>query len=94
MTDLQALFTQLDSLSPDEFAQVRTYFDELTLYAHPMRGKTPEERVALLREGLSEFREGLSEDELQTMTSLMNIEYVTPNEFHQFDWLDDEEDKP
>jgi hypothetical protein len=46
MTDLQVLFTHLDALSPDEFAQVRAYFDDLTLYAHPMRGKTPEERVA------------------------------------------------
>lgn len=72
MTDLQALFTQLDALSPDEFAQVRTYFDELTLYAHPMRGKTPEERVALLREGLSEFREGLSEDALECIIKIMN----------------------
>ncbi len=91
MTDLQALFTQLDALSPEEFAQVRAYFEQKQVIESSK--PSPSELEAwmnALDQAIDEFREGLTEKQLEEL--LLAMSYKSRDhvaDLRMFDWLDD-----
>jgi hypothetical protein len=51
-----------------------------------------EDRLARRDAALREFREGLSEDDLQKLWEAMNAHYIHPmKDLSAYDWLDDED---
>lgn len=45
-----------------------------------LAGETPEARMAALRAGFAEMREGLSSQELRELADAMNAEYIEPED--------------
>lgn len=94
MTDLQALFREIEQLSPEEFEQLDRF---IVAYRADISSARPgpeeqdiEARVAALHEALAEFRAGLSEQELNELVAAMNVDYSYPmKDLAMFDWLDD-----
>jgi Glu-tRNA(Gln) amidotransferase subunit E-like FAD-binding protein len=76
MTDLQALFHEIEQLSREELEELSQFMDELSIQRHQIRRAqgTPEERIAGLHVALEEFREGLSSEELGEIVAAMNYE--------------------
>lgn len=60
-----------------------------------VKPKDAQARVVAFFEAFEKLREGLSDEELETIANDMNAEYVDPDDLHLFDWLEDipEEDR-
>jgi hypothetical protein len=75
--DVDTLFKALDNLSPDEFERLRKYIAERE---HSLKHGDSDEWEAALNRAIAEFREGLSEDELQQIVAAMNTKNIDTND--------------
>lgn len=73
---LKDIQTAIDALSFEEIKQLRAYLEQRETDLQPGRGKTPQERIRLLHEAVTEIREGLTQEELDQLTEDMNSEYI------------------
>lgn len=71
---LNEILKAVDELSPDERRQLRDYLDQQEQPAQEHRAGTMD--INALMRAVDEFREGLTEEELDEMIALMNEEYI------------------
>jgi hypothetical protein len=83
---LKDIQTVINTLSLDEIRELEVYLAQRKADLHPGRGKTPEERARLFEEAMAEIRAGLSQAELDQLTSDMNSKYVEDVDVDQ--WKD------
>ena len=70
---LDELIKAVDTLSGEELRQLRDYVNSRPLYE-----LSPEQRIQMLDEASQAIREGLTQEELNEMTAVMNEEYIEP----------------
>jgi hypothetical protein len=91
MIDLQTLLDAIDQLEPEELEQIQARIEQQrqTLYQKRIDTEDPKMWIAGLHAALAEFREGITDEEWQEISTAMNAEYVEPEDPELFDWLDD-----
>ncbi len=83
---LQEVIKVVDTLSPDELRELRTYLDQREGTVQPALELAPEERARQLNEAFERLREGLTQKQIDEMTEAMNAEYIEP--FDEDVWKD------
>lgn len=84
MTDLDALFKTIDTLTDAELETIYHYINQRRKVI------TPEERIAALEQGFAMMRKGIIKAELDEIIDAMNSEYINPDDLSLFDWIDEE----
>jgi flagellar biosynthesis chaperone FliJ len=95
MTDLEAILEAIDSLQGNDLDKLRQRINQRTHSSAPyIQSHDVEEWITNLHTVIDEFREGLSETELQDIVNSMNIGYISPKELNILqelaDWAEDE----
>jgi hypothetical protein len=83
---LQDVMKAVDSLSPEELRELRTYLDQRESTVHPAHEISSEERARRLDQAFEQLREGLTQEQLDEITEAMNAEYIEP--FDEAAWKD------
>ena len=83
---LQEVIKVVDTLSPEELRELRTYLDQREGTVQPALELAPEERARQLDEAFERLREGLTQKQIDEMTEAMNAEYIEP--FDEDVWKD------
>jgi hypothetical protein len=86
MMTLQEVIKVVDTLSPEELRELRTYLDQREGTVQPALELAPEERARQLDEAFERLREGLTQKQIDEMTEAMNAEYIEP--FDEDVWKD------
>jgi hypothetical protein len=82
---LSDLYPMIDELTTDELDALRDYVEQeherrrLSVY-------TPQERIRRIQEAFSALREGLTPEQLASITQAMNEESIEP--FDESEWRD------
>ena len=82
---LDELIKAVDTLSSEEFRQLRNYVNQRHVHEQvdtELRAGTM--NVDALMRAVDQIREGLTEEEIETMVAAMNEEYVEP--FDEAEW--------
>lgn len=82
----QEVIKAVDTLSPEELRELRTYLEQREGAAQPALELVPEERARRLDEAFEQLREGLTQKQLDEMTEAMNAEYI--ESFDEDVWKD------
>lgn len=85
MDRLSDLYAAIDQLNPDEFRQLRAYIDQ---HAEPpvIVDENVQAKIEALRSAVSDFWDGLPQEEIDAIIEEMNSEYIEP--LSKSDWLD------
>jgi len=93
MTDLEAILHAIDTLPLETVESIRQRIDQ-RIHAPKQEHEDVEDWITNFHEAIDEFRDGLSEPQLQDIVSNMNIGYISPKELHDLqqiiDWAKDE----
>lgn len=93
MTDLQALFKTIEELPREELERVGQFVEQRKRQISPIQLRINEDvetRIAALHTALAEFREGLTEGELEELLLAMSTKFALPmKNLGLFDWIDD-----
>lgn len=89
MTDLQTLFLAVNDLNVDEIDQLEAYLEKRRTALKP-RDEDVETKLAELHAALAEFREGLTEEELERIRDAITINFHYPmKDLAMYNWMDD-----
>lgn len=93
MNNLQIALTAIDGLTLEEVTQVEAELAARRARILPQKDDA-EVWIADLHAVIAEFKDGLSDEELQAIAADMNIGYISPKELHLLDeiaaWAEDE----
>lgn len=94
MADLQAIFEAIKELRHEEVEELRAFVTERDEQLRRIRraAGSPQERITALRAAREQLREGISDDEMREIASVMNAEYIDPKAWALYA-DDDEEDE-
>jgi hypothetical protein len=92
MDKLSEIYEQVDRLSRDEKLQLRAHIDQrLEQSTSVIANEDPPKKIAALHAAFAKLREGLSQEELDTLAEAMNSEYIEP--LSKSDWFHSDDER-